>query len=229
MITRRNSALRFLIRDREKAQIELQQAHDQLEERVKQRTAELKFQITARKEAEVQFKAVLAERTRLAQELHDTVEQTLIGIALQLDTAAKLHQAKPQLAQEHLGLARNLMAKSQVELRRSVWDLRQRALEQFDLPGALLESARQITQAAGLKVDLQTTGPVQPLPEIVEENLLRIGQEALTNAVKHGKASQIRIELRYEPPLFSLCVSDDGCGFDTSVAAPHRFGLVGMR
>jgi signal transduction histidine kinase len=64
----------------------------------------------------------------------------------------------------------------------------------------------------------------------VENNLLRIGQEALTNAVKHGKANQIRIELRYEPQLFSLRVNDDGCGFDTSsVAAPDRFGLVGMR
>ena len=120
------------------------QAHDQLEQRVRERTAELKFQITARKESELQFKGVLAERTRLAQELHDTVEQTLTGIALQLDTTAKLFEGDPDNALHHLELARNLMAKSQVEVRRSVWDLRCRALEQFDLPGALAQR-RQIT------------------------------------------------------------------------------------
>jgi signal transduction histidine kinase len=64
----------------------------------------------------------------------------------------------------------------------------------------------------------------------VENNLLRIGQEALTNAVKHGKATHIGIELRYDAQVFSLRVIDDGCGFDTAAAAaPDRFGLVGMR
>jgi signal transduction histidine kinase len=131
ILSRKNGTLSLLIRDREQAQRELQMAHDQLEERVRQRTEELKFQITARKEVELQSKAVLAERTRLAQELHDTVEQTLTGIALQLDTAAKLDVQKPAQARDHLALARNMMSKSQVELRRSVWDLRQRALEKF--------------------------------------------------------------------------------------------------
>ena len=231
MVSRKNATLSFLIRERESAQRQLQQAHDQLEERVRQRTEELKFQITARKEAEVQFKAVLSERTRLAQELHDTVEQTLTGIALQLDTAAKLYASKPELAQDHLGLARSLMAKSQVELRRSVWDLRQRALEQFDLPGALLESARQITQAADLQVELQTTGPVQRLPEVVEENLLRIGQEALTNVIKHSRATQVNLRLEFEPQRVILQIQDNGIGFDLSSCAGPRnghFGLLGM-
>src|ERR1019366_7499357 len=127
MLSRKNSALNYLIHEREKAQVELQQAHDQLEHRVKEPTAQLKFQITARKESELQFKGVLAERTRLAQELHDTVEQTLTGIALQLDTAAKLYERDANNALHHLELARTLMAKSQVEARRSVWDLRSRA------------------------------------------------------------------------------------------------------
>src|SRR5882724_12703979 len=84
-----------------------------LEDRVKERTAQLKFQKTARKESEVQFKAVLSERTRLAQELHDTLEQTLTGIALQLDTASKLFERNPDGAIRHLELARNLMGQSQ--------------------------------------------------------------------------------------------------------------------
>src|SRR5439155_66080 len=75
MVSRKNSILKFLIQEREKSQVELQRAHDLLEERVIERTAQLKTQITARKEYEVQSKAVLDERTRLDKELHDTLEQ----------------------------------------------------------------------------------------------------------------------------------------------------------
>ena len=231
LLSRKNAVLNSAIREREKAQHDLQEAHDHLEHRVKERTEELKFQITARKETELQSKAVLAERTRLAQELHDTVEQTLTGIALQMDTAAKLYESKPANARDHLDLARNLMSKSQVELRRSVWDLRQRELERFDLPGALLESARQITQASGIKVDLQSKGATRALPEVVEENLLRIAQEALTNVIKHARATEVTIALEFEPQQVIMQVQDDGIGFDLkSCAGPAEghFGLLGM-
>ena len=86
MVTKRNSTLKRLIHERELDQKELQEAHDTLEWRVKERTEQLKFEVTARKEAEVQFKATLTERTRLARELHDTIEQTMTGITLQLST-----------------------------------------------------------------------------------------------------------------------------------------------
>jgi signal transduction histidine kinase len=231
MVSRRNSVLNFLIRERERAQVELQQAHDLLEQRVKERTAELKFQITARKESEVRFKAVLAERTRLAQELHDTVEQTLTGIALQLDTASKLFEQKPIETFRHLELARNLMATSQVEVRRSIWDLRSRALEQFDLPGALLGGARQITAGGKVQVRLETKGQVQTLPEVVEENLLRIGQEAVTNVIKHSRATEVAIQLVFEPLRVILEIKDNGDGFNPEHSAGARdghFGLLGM-
>ena len=231
LLSRKNAVLNFAIHAREKAQHELQEAHDHLEQRVKERTQELKFQITARKETELQSKAILAERTRLAQELHDTVEQTLTGIALQMDTAAKLHESKPANAREHLDLARNLMAKSQVELRRSVWDLRQRELERFDLPGALLESARLITQAARITVDFESRGTAHALPEVVEENLLRIAQEALTNVIKHARATQVNITLEFEPHRVALQVQDNGFGFDPATCAGPsngHFGLLGM-
>lgn len=231
MVSQKNSTLNYLIREREKAQAELQQAHDLLEQRVRERTAELKFQITARKESELQFKAVLAERTRLAQELHDTVEQTLTGIALQLDTSAKLHERDPSGTQRHLELARNLMAKSQLEVRRSVWDLRCRALEQFDLPGALLASARQMTCGTRIQVELDSKGPAGALPEVVEENLLRIGQEAITNVIKHSEATRVTIKLQYEDQQVVLEISDNGKGFAPETCAgpgEGHFGLLGM-
>ncbi|MDB6124639.1 MAG: integral rane sensor signal transduction histidine kinase [Pedosphaera sp.] len=231
MVSQRNSALKSLIREREKAQIELQNAHDMLEERVKERTEQLKFQITARKESELQSKAVLGERTRLAQELHDTLEQTLTGIALQLDTAAKLFKRSPENAIRHLQLARNLMSQSQVEVRRSVWDLRCRALEQFDLPGALLRSARQFTYGTGIEIEVETKGQLRPLPEVVEENLLRMGQEALTNVIKHSSAHLATIELEFGAEKVVLQIRDDGQGFTPENSAGPQsghFGLLGM-
>lgn len=230
-LSKKNSVLRDSIRAREKAQLELQEAHDQLEERVKERTAQLKFQITARKESELQFKGILRERTRLAQELHDTVEQTLTGIALQLDTTSKLFQAKPEGANHHLELARNLVSQSQVDVRRSVWDLRSRALEQFDLPSALSTSGKMLVDGANIDLEVTTKGQVRPLSETVEENLLRIAQESLTNAIKHSGATKARIEIDYGPQSVSLEVSDNGRGFEqdkTVGPGEGHFGLLGI-
>lgn len=231
MVARKNSTLKLSIRDKERAQTELQQAHDLLEQRVIERTAELKFHITAQKESEVQFKAILGERTRLAQELHDTLEQSLTGIALQLDTAAMLSQKNSNGATQPLELARNLMRQSQVELRRSVWDLRCRALEQFDLAGALQINSQQITQGTNIHVEFETKGNVRTLPEFVEENLLRISQEALTNVIKHANASQVKIELEFSPQTVVLQTTDDGQGFAPDNCLGSRdghFGLLGM-
>jgi len=231
MVSRKNSILKFLIQEREKAQVELQRAHDFLEERVIERTAQLKTQITARKESEVQSKAVLAERTRLAQELHDTLEQSLTGIALQMETSAKLFNKNPNGANHHLELAMNLMSQSQVEVRRSIWDLRCRALEQFDLPGALRLSSRQIIDGTRIHVQVAAKGRVRPLPEIVEDNLLRIGQEALTNIIKHSEATLAKIDLDYGPQAIVLRIEDNGKGFNPEEhLGPHEghFGLLGV-
>jgi signal transduction histidine kinase len=231
MVSKRNSVLHDLILDREAAQLALQQAHDQLEERVKERTAQLKFQISARKESELQFKAILKERTRLAQELHDTLEQTLTGIALQLDTTSKLFGARPEGASHHLELARSLVSQSQVDVRRSVWDLRSRALEQFDLPGALLTSGKQITDGTSIHLEVSAKGRVRPLSETVEDNLLRIAQEALTNAIKHSEATIATIELDYGPQNVVLQITDNGHGFDQEHSAgpgQGHFGLLGI-
>jgi signal transduction histidine kinase len=231
MVSKKNSTLKVLVHEKETARLELQQAHDQLDEKVKERTAQLKFQITARNESELQSKATLAERTRLAQELHDTLAQTLTGVALQLDTTAKLFNKEPDSANQHLDLARNMIAQSQTEVRRTVWNLRCRALEEFDLPGALTTSGKQITDGSNVRFELKAKGRVRPLPEILEENLLRIAQEALTNAVKHSGATLTEIELDYGPQNIVLLVKDNGKGFAVDNCVGPRdghFGLLGI-
>jgi signal transduction histidine kinase len=230
-VSKKTAMLTFLLAEREKAQRDLQQAYDSLEQRVRERTEQLKGEMSARKSAEVEFKATLAERTRLARELHDTLEQALTGIALQLDTAAKLLARSPAEAERHLELARGFMRQSQVELRRSIWDLRSRELEQFDVAQALLHTSQQIARGTQLRVELETEGEPPPLPEILEENLLRIGQEALTNIVKHSGATLATIRLGFSAEAVTLAVKDNGSGLvPEKVAAPgdSHFGLLGM-
>lgn len=231
MISRKNAALKTLVREKEEAQVGLQHANDRLEERVKERSEQLKLQIDARKELEVQFRAVLNERTRLAQELHDTLEQSLTGIALQMDTAARFFAGDPQRAQHHLDLARNLVTQSQSEVRCSVWDLRSRSPEAVDLRGLLLRIAQQLTEDTQIKVTVEAVGRVRPLAELIEENLLRVSQEALTNIIKHSQATTATILLDYGPQNVVLTISDNGLGFEVSKAeGPQRghFGLLGI-
>lgn len=231
MISRKNTVLRSLIHERELDRKELQKAHDTLEWRVKERTKQLKVEITARKEADLQAKAILSERTRLAKELHDTIEQTMTGVTLQLDAVSKMLPEKPETATHHLGLARNMVRASRVDLRRSIWNLRSRELEQFDLPSALLVSGSQIVDGTNIRIEAETKGTVQPLPETLEENILRIGQEAITNTVKHAGASRLTLELEFSPENVVLTVKDDGNGFTPgNCLGPDQghFGLLGM-
>jgi signal transduction histidine kinase len=184
-----------------------------------------------RKTAQLEFRAVLTERTRLARELHDTLEQALTGIALQLDTAAKLFQRNPADASERLELARGFLKQSQLELRRSIWDLRSRELEQFDLAEALSIGSRQITAGTEIRVEVETVGERKPLPEIVEESLLRIGQEAVTNVVKHSGATLVTIRLTFGPDTVSLEIKDNGSGLvaeQIAARGERQFGLLGM-
>jgi len=232
LVAKKNLILKSLVQEREAAQHELQLAHDHLEGRVQERTAQLKVEMTARKESELQFRAVLTERTRLAQELHDTLEQTMTGIALQQDMVASQFEKNPESASHHLKLARNLMRQSQVDLRRSVWGLRTRAEEQFNLTTALLTSVRQMTGNTGIRIEIETVGEPGALSEIIEENLLRIGQEAVTNVVKHSGAQLVKIELRFSLETVVLVIVDNGKGFDLETCAGPKdghFGLLGIR
>jgi len=230
-VSRKNAVLKFLISDREAARQALQEAHDQLERRVEERSRQLEKEIRERQTDEVTFKATLTERTRLAQELHDTLEQTLTGIALQLDTAWRFRDCEREEATKPLELARTWIRQSQAELRRSIWDLRSRELEEFDLSKALVQSAQAVSEQAGIQVSVRTEGTPHHLPETVEENLLRIGQEALANLSRHSGASSGEILLAYAERELRLSIRDNGKGLPSS-GIPGKdeghFGLIGM-
>ncbi len=231
-VSKKNVMLKFLIEEREKAQHELQRAHDQLEARVKERTEQLKNEMSVRKAAEVEFRAVLTERTRLARELHDTLEQALTGIALQLDTAGRLFVRNPAEAGPPMELARRFLAQSRLELRRSIWDLRSRELEQFDLTQALSIASAQTFTGSAITAAISTVGERRRLPETVEENLLRIAQEAFTNVLKHSGATTVSVQLTFDPDSVVMEIHDNGSGLVAGHVAAHgdqHFGLLGMK
>jgi PAS domain S-box-containing protein len=183
-------------------------------------------------EIKAQFSAVLEERSRIARELHDSLDQGFWGILLQLEAASEGMGNGPPSARTHLELARNLVLHCQAEAHRSVWDLRSCVLDRTDLPNALAAAARLVAVSCSAAVDTKVVGAPRPLPASVEDNLLRIGQEAITNAARHAGASAIVAELRFEDGHVRLAVTDDGCGFDVDSAAYARnghFGLIGMR
>jgi ligand-binding sensor domain-containing protein/two-component sensor histidine kinase len=184
------------------------------------------------RQVKAQFSAVLGERNRMAREIHDTLAQGFVGIGLQLQAVGKILAASPESAQHHLDLAQKMVTHSLAEARRSVWNLRAQALERGNLAAALSETARQLTAGTSVEAQLKVSGTPRPLASSVENNLLRIGQEALTNAMKHGKPRKISLELFYESSRVRLRVEDDGCGFDANKIASSddgHFGLLGMR
>jgi signal transduction histidine kinase/ligand-binding sensor domain-containing protein len=178
---------------------------------------------------EAQFAAVLGERTRIARDIHDTLAQSLVGIAVQLDTVAKMRSTRPEEAQQRLDRARILVRSSLAEARRSVWNLRAQALEDVDLPEALQQIAEQLSGDHAVAVRL--IGERRPLPSEVEQNLLRIAQEAVTNAVRHAEARSISVELTFSEGHVRLRVRDDGRGFDVESIARSggHFGVAGIR
>jgi signal transduction histidine kinase len=173
--------------------------------------------------------AVLQERNRIARELHDTLEQELAGITMQLDLAVDCFQQAPQVARQAMETARKMSRHSMVEARRSVWDLRCHLLEHGDLVSALTQVVR--TPARGHDgVTVSVQGEPIRLPVPIEMNLLRIGQEAVANAVRHARPSRITVELRYASDSVSLRITDNGCGFHPNGAGSSgHFGLLDMQ
>lgn len=172
------------------------------------------------------------ERQRMARELHDTLEQHLVGIQVRIDSANYWLPDAPANVKEALLEARGMLDHSRAEARRSIFELRSSALDEFSLPDAVRSSARQVGENGTLHVEVNTTGTEIRLARATEFHILRIIQEAITNALKHAEAKGIKIVFDYTRSLLRVTIRDDGKGFDLAqraVDAPYHFGLMGIR
>lgn len=177
--------------------------------------------------------AVAQERTRMARELHDSLGQELVGIAWQLDAAARQLNESPPQAEWALTMARKMIRHSQAETKRSVADLRAGELDSSALTVALEELLQPLLETAGAtQFHLTVQGSPHRLAGVVEHHLLRIGQEAVANAVRHAQAEKIELLVCYHKHEVVLEVRDNGRGFNTTEAlaiASGHFGLLGLR
>jgi signal transduction histidine kinase len=174
--------------------------------------------------------AVLEERNRMARDMHDALAQGFTGVIVQLEAAktAFEHGASAD-TDVHVRRASELARQSLGEARRSIRALRPQALEDGgNLCVALDGVMKQRTAGTGLRAQFSTSGTPRSLPAANEDNLLRIYQELLTNALKHSAAKTIDAVLSFEASAVRLELQDDGAGFD--LASKHEgFGLLGIR
>jgi signal transduction histidine kinase len=176
---------------------------------------------------EVRGLATVDERRRLAREIHDGIAQELVYFGYELDAALAALPAKPDEACETLTRLRASNTETLNELRLSVYELRSEVDGARGLTAALSDHVRRLGSSTDLTVHLTLTDSGGRLNVATEAEVLRIAQEALSNARRHSGGRNLWVELIVDPPLVSLRVEDDGTGIDP--AADPGFGLAIMR
>jgi signal transduction histidine kinase/ligand-binding sensor domain-containing protein len=178
------------------------------------------------------FALLLGERTRLSREIHDTLLQGMVGVALQFDVLATDDESPAAERRDQLVRMRKNIEEYVREARQSIWDLRSQRLQRQDLASALRQTGEQATADTPAQFAFSLRGEPHRCSARVEEQLLRIGQEAVSNAVRHARATRIGIELQFDARRIILRVVDDGVGFvaDPIADQPHgHYGLVSMK
>lgn len=178
------------------------------------------------------YAMILAERARLAREMHDTVIQGCVGVSTLLEAISGFEQSAPDLVSEFLERARMQIRQTLNEAREAVWDLRHSWLEGERIEPALSRLAKQLERETGAEVTTEVVGSPCPLNPQVKSNLLLAAREAARNSLAHGNARNVAIRLSYGTDQLCLEVTDNGCGFDPesdSISPEKHYGIVGMR
>ena len=184
-------------------------------------------------EAQVHRAGAHEERQRLARELHDSLEQEMTGVGLQLETALARLANDPDAAKLSVERARRLLHRAQRETRETIWDLRSSPNDPSVLPGLLTEILGPLVEAAGSSLEVSCSDNLPGgLPNTLMHHLVRVAQEAVANSAKHGRSRTIRVSVDFMNEEIRLRVADDGCGFQQDGVPGARqghFGLTGMQ
>ena len=171
----------------------------------------------------------VSERTRLAVELHDALSQTLTGVSMQIDTAAGFADGKLPAVSRCLALASRTIDACRMELRNTLWDLRSAALDEQSMDAAIRKTLCQ--NLSGVELSVRFCVPREAFSDNTAHAVLKIIRELATNALRHGKASSLKIAGALEDDKLLFSVRDNGCGFDPDLApgiGEGHFGLQGI-
>lgn len=206
----------------------------QLKRQVRRKSVLLAQEINARRDAVIEFRTTMRERNRLAANLHDTLPQSMSGIGLQLDACEFTLRRLGIDSLPPLEVARRMVEYAISELRGAVWEMRSLSLRGRSFTAALQAVVDQAVNGYTTRAIVRTEGPLERIPDVVSGNLLLIVQEAMRNALQHGKPAVIDLTVATEAPgaPIRLELLDDGSGFTPgSQNGPEQghYGIVGMR
>lgn len=193
-------------------------------------TEQQRAQRRLRKATRARFDAVLAERARLARDMHDGLLQDVTGLALQLRAILPHVRARPNDATETLQRILALAERMSREAREVVGIIRASATVD-DVVGAVETTAREAAAHAPVTLSMTVAGRMKRVRPRVQDAVVRLTREAVTNVVKHADATTVLLVLEFLPRTFRVSIKDDGKGFtpSTSLATTGHFGLIGMR
>ncbi|MCX6627488.1 MAG: histidine kinase [Candidatus Solibacter sp.] len=177
------------------------------------------------------YALVLEERNRIGREWHDTLVAGFSAISLQLEAVMARMKEQPERASEILDVTRKMVHHYRAEARRVIWDLRDSRPEGESLVAALEGELARMKENRGIEGQLTVTGEGVELPVEMQHNLLRICQEAISNAVRHGRPSRVDVDLVFTELRLRAAIRDDGAGFPAGPSAESagHFGLTVMQ
>jgi len=179
------------------------------------------------------YEATMAERARIAQDLHDTLLQGMAGVSMQLKAAEQALPDRPDIATETLIQVQQLTRATLREARERVLELHEPGLAHADLAQALAAGGQGLVANTSIAFEVMTKGEPRGLSRALETAALLIGREAIANAVRHAKPRRIEVEVRFEPSALRVEVRDDGTGFTPEQADQAQrqghLGLTGMQ
>ncbi|MBV8114000.1 MAG: hypothetical protein JO300_04610 [Silvibacterium sp.] len=183
------------------------------------------------RQVESRFNAVMAERNRIAREIHDTLAQGFVAVSVQLQIVSRLLEGSTESARQHLAQAQELVRHGLEDARKAIWELRSQSAQNQDLAAQLAKMADRVTAGTEIRTEVRVNGAYRPLGKTVEEELVRIAQEAVTNAVRHAAPERIQIQLRFSERQLELHVEDNGRGFSRDLPSIQdgHFGIAGMK